>query len=41
MDSLLWDREKGATYSTGPVLRDAVSAIEKVGNITKKKTFKK
>ena len=36
---MLW--EEGATYLTGPVLLDAVSAIENVGNITKKKTFKK
>ena len=41
MDSPLWDWEKGATYSTGLVLLDAVSAIENVGNIIRKKTFKK
>ena len=35
----LW--EEDATYFIGSVLLNAVSAIENVGNITKKKTFKK
>ena len=41
MDSPLWDLDKGATYLTDSVLLDAVSAIENVGNITRKKALKK